>query len=100
MCIRDSPSAACERRLRALASAGLLWLQTVDDGRTLRRVATPGPVSENLTGVDPDTRRVPARNRAHHVRTLDALGVMERVATARGWCVVSTLFEQDLRAKL
>jgi hypothetical protein len=34
------PIGACERRLRALAAASLVWVRTMDDGRAARRVAT------------------------------------------------------------
>lgn len=94
------PVDACARRLRALAADGLLWLRSMDDGKREQRVVTLGPKSENVTGTRPDARRVPARNRAHHLRTIDALRGIERAVRARGGRVLDTRYEQDLRADL
>jgi hypothetical protein len=89
---------ACSRRLRTLAEVGLVWLASVDDGKTQRRVALPGPTSKLVTGVDPKTRRVPVRNRVHHIRTLDALAVLKRDLAKRGARMVDVRLEQDIRA--
>lgn len=95
-----NPADACARRLRALAAAGLLWLRSMDDGQREQRVATLGPTSENVTGIRPDARRVPARNRAHHLRTVEALRGIERAVCARGGRVVDVRYEQDLRVEM
>lgn len=68
----DFPVDACARRLRALAADGVLRLRSINDGEGARRVVMLGRTSQRVTGIDPDSRRVPARNRVHHLRTIDA----------------------------
>ena len=92
-----NPARACERRVQVLASAGYLWLTTFDDGARQRPVAMLGPEAAGVAGVEPGRNRIAPRKRAHHVRTLDALALVDRDARAAGGRVVRTRLESDLR---
>ena len=92
------PEKACRRRLGALARAGYVRLGFDFDGRVRRRVVTLGPASESITGVS-SHRRIPARNRAHHIRTQEAITLLERIVAAGGGRVVDVRFEHDVRAQ-
>lgn len=88
---------ACRRRLRRLARAGFVELGVEHDGRARRAVVRPGPRASVVTGGQPARRRVHARNRAHHVRTLDAIQAIEREMQRARHRVVEVRLEHDLR---
>jgi hypothetical protein len=91
------PVRACDRRLQVLGIGGYIWRTAFHDGDRQRDVAMLGPRAAGITGVRPGRNRVAPRKRAHHVRTLDALGIVERQVRASGGRVLRTLLEVDLR---
>jgi hypothetical protein len=93
------PEKACRRRLTALARAGYVRLGNDYDGRRRRRVVTLGPASAAVAGDRCEYRRVPARNRAHHIRTQEAVVELERIFAERGaGRLVDVAFDQDIRS--
>ncbi|MCC7069765.1 MAG: hypothetical protein IT383_00490 [Deltaproteobacteria bacterium] len=92
-----APSAVCRRRLRRLAQARYVQLGVEHDGRAHRTVARPGARAACVVGGEPARRRIPARNRVHHIRTLEAIRAVEREVHARGGNVIEARLEHQLR---
>lgn len=95
--MQRAPSDVCRRRLRNLAKAKYLQLGVEYDGRMRRPVARPGARAARIVGGEPARRRIPARNRVHHLRTLQAIRDVEREIRARGGTVVEARLEHQLR---
>jgi hypothetical protein len=99
-----NPTRACERRIRDLARDGYLRLVREHDGERRRRLVVLGQRSNPLgraaerpIGGRARMRRVPARNGAHHVRTLDAVAYAERDIVGRGGRVLAVTLDGDIR---
>jgi hypothetical protein len=92
-----NPIRACKRRLQSLAAAGFVWPTAFDDGGKQRDVALLGPASAGVTGTSPARNRIPPRKRAHHVRTLDAVALIQRDVGASGGRLRRTRMEAELR---
>lgn len=91
------PMHACLRRIKTLAKARCLWLQTEHDGVRRRRVARPGPSANDALGSCADRRRIAPSKRAHHLRTLDIIAKAEAAAARQCGRIVRTRLEGDLR---
>jgi hypothetical protein len=76
------PSEVCRRRLRRLAKAKYVQLGVEHDGRVRRPVARPGARAACVVGGEPARRGIPARNRVHHIRTLEAIRNTSSVRSA------------------
>jgi len=99
-----NPMRACERRIRDLARDGYVRLVREHDGERRRQLVVLGQRSNPLgraaerpIGDRARTRRVPARNGAHHVRTLDAVAYAERDIVGRGGRVLAVTLDGDIR---
>ena len=92
-----NPLRACTRRLQSLASAGFVWPTAFHDGGRRREVVMLGPRAAGMTATRPGRNRIAPRKRAHHVRTLDAIALIERGTRANGGLVLRTRLEADLR---
>jgi hypothetical protein len=92
------PMKACCRRLGALSRAGYVRLGNDYDGRQRRRVVTLGAAAVAIAGDRCDRRRVPARNRAHHIWTQEAIRRLEGELSSRGARIAGVSFDQDVRA--
>jgi len=99
------PVRACERRLRALAKAGLVIFAVRSDGAKRRRLVLPGNGMNGLrldgskTIARASKRRPSARETAHHIKTQDAVRALEKYAQRHGWRVVSVKLAADLRVE-
>lgn len=92
-----NPLRACKRRLQLLATGGFIWPTAFHDGERKREVAMLGPAAAGITDTQPGRNRIAPRRRAHHVRTLDAVALIQRDVRARGERVLRTRLEPDLR---
>ena len=91
---------ACARRISRLRAHGYVGLARVKDGAKTRSVAHLAPRSgQPLEDGDAPHRTLGPKNRIHHLRTLDALRLLEIDIKARGGRVVSFETESLLRAK-
>ncbi|MCC7071743.1 MAG: hypothetical protein IT383_10495 [Deltaproteobacteria bacterium] len=99
-----NPTRACERRVRDLAREGYFRLVREHDGQRRRQLVVLGQRSnqvgraaERPIGSRARLRRVPARNGAHHVRTLDAVAELEREIVNAGGHVLAVTLDGDIR---
>lgn len=94
-----SPLKACERRLTALRAHGYIEIDRVRVAGEMRIVARVAAKADEPLGVEASRRTLGARSRTHHLRTIEAVGVLDRSLQARGGRVVSFTLEPQLRAR-
>lgn len=93
-----NPLKACERRLSTLRAHGYVELERVRVAGRSRATARPASKADAPLGSDASRRSVPRRARVHHLKTLDAVAVLDRTLRARGGRVVSFILEPQLRS--
>lgn len=100
------PERACLRRLRYLQVHGCVWLDFRSDGVSRRQMVTAGPNAERVLGANttaenprPALHRIPPRRRAHHVKTLDAVALLDAHLARFGARIVSVKHDAELRAE-
>jgi hypothetical protein len=79
-----------------LQNYGYLWIDTNEVAGKHRRIATPGPLAPRVTGAASTRRRIAPQKAEHHIRTLDALTLLE-ASLVGGWRVVEVETEPELR---
>lgn len=93
-----NPLKACERRMTALRAHGYIELDRIRIAGKPHVVARVASKADEPLAVDASRRNIGARARVHHVRTIEAIGELERSLKARGGRVVSFTLEPQLRA--
>ena len=95
------PIKPCLRRLRQLCAHGYVDLAAIKDapGRASRRVARLARRADDPLHQAAARRAVPAKERLHHLRTLEAVHAIELDVRRRGGRVVEFRLEGAIRAE-
>ena len=94
-----NPLKACERRITALRKHGYVELDRVRDRGKIDVVARLARRADKPLHSSASRRRVAVSERAHHVRTLEAVAVFEQLVKERGGRVVTFRVEAALRSE-
>lgn len=97
--LSKSPLKACERRLSALRAHGHVEIDRIRDGDTTRALVRVAHSADAPLDDRASRRSIRVRERAHHLRTLDALAELERSLKHRGGRVVKVTLEAGVRTE-
>ena len=94
-----TPAKQCARRLAELRAHGYIELARIKDGRRTRTVVYLARRADQPLDERASRRTIGTKERVHHLRSLDALRLVEKRVAARGGRVKSFKVEALLRSE-